>query len=363
MRLSDLLGYADIRDLAKIAETYGCRCDGHSKHELIQSILSAACRRNVFEARVDAMNGWEIRFWSYLLFERKEEFDLGELIALIRQSVFPDEPGPEGDAREAIVRFKQLGWLFSGHLPHTRHLYRMPGDVRRRLTDALAGRLSRRLIYVEEPTAYRDEKGCIGVDVVRLLGAVADLEPQLTASGVIHKRYWPRIIDRLAVPETEWPKAGWRFGYGRRFRDYPDRFALLYDYCYYRGWVEEIPGKLVLTENGRRRLLDGAPEPLVSVFNFWMKLYRRSVPNLRPLVCWIVRLTNRWTTAESLAEPLVPLIRPFYFDSPRTIFESRVLRMMVHLGLVRVGQSEGSGRVVRRNEAEWTAVCGGMKLD
>ncbi|MNC38964.1 hypothetical protein D3C75_875970 [compost metagenome] len=52
-------------------------------------------------------------------------------------------------------------------------------------------------------------------------------------------------------------------------------------------------------------------------------------------------------TAESAAQVLCPLIKPYYYDSPRDILESRVLPMLMHLGLVRIGADDRAGTVIQ----------------
>nr|WP_313779191.1 hypothetical protein [Paenibacillus larvae] len=62
MNLADMLSYADIQELKKIASTYSCECNSHSKNELIQSILSTVNRREVFEERISRLSMEDIRF-------------------------------------------------------------------------------------------------------------------------------------------------------------------------------------------------------------------------------------------------------------------------------------------------------------
>ncbi|UUZ79431.1 hypothetical protein LJK88_30305 [Paenibacillus sp. P26] len=69
MNLADMLSYADIHDLSRIADTYQCECNGHSKNELIQSILSTVGRKEVFQRQVDALSIEDIRFLNSLLFD------------------------------------------------------------------------------------------------------------------------------------------------------------------------------------------------------------------------------------------------------------------------------------------------------
>ncbi|GAB2692254.1 hypothetical protein ACFQWB_11130 [Paenibacillus thermoaerophilus] len=375
MDLADMLSYADIHELSRIAKTYQCECDGHSKRELIQAILSKLNRREVFESQVSGLTMEDLRFLNSILFEPRDTYSLEELIACARQAQFDSAGQATASAggaaaererqapspRETISRFKQMGWLFNGHSQQTRYLFRIPADLRRRFGDTLAEKFAGRLDYRDEPPAFRGEEGLLGSDVVILLRAVADLEPQLAADGSLYKRGQAQILERLNVPEEPLSKGGWRFGYGRRFRDYPNRFALLYDYVYHRGWISEAQDRLLLTRDGENRLADGAKESDGELYRYWLRVYRIPVYNLHSIVHWLDRLAaGRWATVESLGRLLCPLIKPFYYDSPQAVFEQRIVRMLVHLGFARLGECPDGAAVVRITDSgsAWIRLIG-----
>lgn len=345
MNLADMLCYADIQQLSSIANTYDCQCNGHSKNELIQSILAKVNRRDIFEREVGALSTQYIRFLNSILFDPRDLYSLEELVARAQQANF-DQTGGAPGPREMIVDFKHRGWLFNGYSQTTKYLFQFPQDLKQRFKETMARTLGRQLIYADMPAVYRDEHKLIVDDLHSLLHYIYHHEVLLTADGSIHKRCLLHLLDRLAVKEEPVSKGGWRFGYGRRFRDYPDRFSLLYDYCCHHELIAEQPGRLVLTDEGTRALLEGRREDLSGVYRFWLKLYKGPIPNLQSLVWWTGRLATDWVGAESLGEALCPLIRPFYYDSAESIFERRLLQMMMHLGLIRIGEDEHVGTTV-----------------
>ncbi|OUM97818.1 MAG: hypothetical protein BAA02_05075 [Paenibacillaceae bacterium ZCTH02-B3] len=420
MRLADLLGNADIAQLARIAKSYGCQCDSHSKNDLIQSILYAAQGREAFEPHLDGLNEAEWRFLHSLLFENRTAYSPEELAARAEAAANPSPalltkpevslpvkavsgsakglasgpaagssagtaatcsartragspavpPGgktgkasgrrkrkkaaPDAEAdtapadpHGAIGRFRSFGWLFGGMTRQTSHLYHMPEDVRQRLCDALERRFRARLERRGQPPVYRDERGLLAEDIVVFLRFVRDRDIPLTADGVLYKRQLQQVLALMSVPEAPPDGSGWRFGYGRRFREYPDRFALIYDFCFYRRLVEERPDRLVLTEAGYAAAGGEAPPDPADVYRFWLRLYKGPVANLHPVVQWIARLAGDWVTETSLEEVLLPLLRPFCYDSERDVFRLRVLRMMTHLGLLQRGETETGEPVVR----------------
>jgi hypothetical protein len=393
MLLAEMLGYADIAQLMRIAEMYRLECDGHSKHELMQSILSAVGEKHRFEELLDGLSLEDERFLHSLLFDDRDAFSLEELLARVRSSRFdadaksgspeevaavrlefePAAPSPEGrpkrkrksaaaraepaqesgasGLRETIARFKQYGWLFNGTNGTNRYLFRVPEDLKARFRDVLAQRLARRLVYTGEPRAYRDEQELLADDVLVLLDYAARHAVPLTQDGAMYKRNLLQLLELLAVREEPPVRGSWRFGYGRRFKDYPDRLALLYDYCHFKGYLSEKDGRLRLTEAGADRLASRAPEDPAELYRFWIRLYRAAIPNLPALVRLIERLAGRWVTADSLRAALRPHVRPFYYDDPDAVIDKRVFAMMVHLGLLRIGEDEGGIAVLRMTNA------------
>ncbi|MBB6735445.1 hypothetical protein [Cohnella zeiphila] len=375
MNLADMLCYADIDQLTRIADTYRCECSSHSKNELIQTILMTVQRRDVLESRVDDMSENDLRFLNSLLFERRAAYSLEELTARAQTAApegeeakgteartEPDKPKgrkraarkqpepppqPESSARSAIARFKRFGWLFNGFSHQTRFLYHVPEDVKRRLCDALDQRYRMLLDIREEPPVYRDERGLAASDLKEFLRFVQRNDVPLTTEQAMYKRQIQQVLELMSVSEQLPGKSGWRFGYGRRFRDYPDRFSLLYDYGCYAGWIAELPERLELTEEGAKRAAGERPVDPLDLYRFWLRLYKGPVPNLISLVHWISRLAGEWTTVSSLGQILLPLIRPFYYDTPEDVLRSRVLAMMMHLGLLSWGETAEGEAVVR----------------
>jgi hypothetical protein len=76
-------------------------------------------------------------------------------------------------------------------------------------------------------------------------------------------------------------------------------------------------------------------------------LYKGPVRNIQAVVHWICRLCPQWTTVASLKKTLIPLVDAYYFDQPDDILEQRVLKMMMHLGLLQIGEHEDGTAVVQ----------------
>nr|WP_312875606.1 hypothetical protein [Paenibacillus planticolens] len=348
MNLADMLSYADIHELGRIAHTYECECNGHSKNDLIQSILSTALRREIFEKHIQELNIEDIRFLNSLLFDPRNAFSIEELIARVQQSRFQKDVSDEWNPRDMVIKFKKLGWLFNGYSQQTKFLFHVPNDLKRKFSEVLTGQFKQSLKLTGEPSVYRDEQTLLVDDIFHFLTYIShQQEILLTADGSMYKRQLQQILDRLSVQEDMVAKGAWRFGYGRMFKDYPNRFSFIYDYCYYRQLISEQGQTLHLTEEGKARLLEGKKENLADVYKFWLRLYKNPIPNVQSLAGWVDRLSGQWITLSSLSDVLCKLVKPFYYDSSESIVEKRILQMMMHLGLIRIGEDDKEGMVVQ----------------
>jgi hypothetical protein len=348
MNLTDMLSYADIYDLNRIAKNYACECNGNSKNELIQSILIAINQKETFEQQMNALSIEDIRLLNFLVFNQRSAYSLEDLLARVKQTKFEAHEDDKWNPRDIISKFKQRGWLFNGHAQQTKYLYHLPLDLKRKITDALTVRFKARLFYItENPNVYRDEQGLISDDILLFLKFIGQNEVQLSTDGYLYKRTLQLIIDYFSVYEEGITKSAWRFGYGRRYKEYPSRFSFIYDYCFFQDLIIEQGDSLVLTDQGREWVASNHKVDMLQVYRFWIKLYKGAIPNIQALVQWFDRLAKAWVPVSSLGEVLCPLIKPYYYDTPESIFNQRMIIMMLHLGLVRLGEDTLLGSVLQ----------------
>lgn len=347
MNLADMLCYADIHQLNRIAKAYRCDCDGHSKNDLIQSIIYSVTRREAMNQLMTEMEREDLQFLQSLLFDKRDVFSIEELTARAKQTLF--QGNEERSPREMIIGLTQKGWLFQGVTHQTRMLFQMPLDVKNRMIDSLRKKISSELVFTEQPSFYRDEQRILLEDLNAFLSFVQQNDLLLTSDGAIYRRQQQLLLNQLFVKEEPVNKGGWRFGYGRRFKEYPDRFSFIYDYCYFHQYIEERQGtQLIVTPMGEMRLAEKTMEELSQVYRFWLRLYRGPIRNLHVLVRLIDLAANqRWVTVASLKQLMLPYIKTYYYDTPDSIVEKRVLRMMFHLGLLQIGTDEEVGAVTQ----------------
>lgn len=346
MDLADMLTYTDIGQLSRIAKHYQCECSGHSKHELIQSILQTVSRRDFIDHHVSAMSPEDLRFLNTLLFDGRRQFSLEELVACAQAARFSEDAKERESPRDMITRFRQRGWLFNGTTHHTRYLFEVPDDLKRRFREVLERRFVSEMKAAPEPAMYREEPDMLAADLLLLLQYVAGHVIPLNGEGVMYRRNQSQLMETLHVSESLNGK-GWRFGYGRRFKDYPNRLALLYDYAYHSRWIRENAELLELTDAGQEFLAKQSQEPMMQFVRFWLRIYKGPIPNLLSLMYWILCCSKEWVTLSSLYERVECLIKPFFYDTPASIFEERLIQMMLHLGLVRIGEDQQQERYVQ----------------
>ncbi|MEK5027338.1 MULTISPECIES: hypothetical protein [unclassified Paenibacillus] len=339
MNLADMLTYADIGQLTAIAGRYQCDCKRNSKHDLIQSILITLGSRDFMETHIRDCTPEELRFLNTLLFDERSKFSLEDLLAAARQACFDAPAGKTGGYREMVSRFKSGGWLFSGASQQSRYLFQVPEDLKNRFRERMGQHIKEHVVRSSEPAVYRGEGDLLAGDLLLFLRYVMDNELELNQEGALYKRYQQGVMNAIQVPEPLLGKGGWRFGYGRACEHYPPRMALLYDYARHRRYISEEGYRLKLTSAGETLLAEGKSERLMQLFTFWLKLYKGAVPNLPSLVYWISVSAEEWVSVSSLVEGLGWLIKPFYYDDAASILEQRILRMMLHLGMIRLGET------------------------
>ncbi|GAA5345665.1 hypothetical protein [Planifilum fimeticola] len=341
MNFAELLTYTDIDQLNRIRKTYGFEGSVHSKNELIRTLLCHLGRRQELAEQIRGCDAVQTRFLQLVFFDYRDVFSMEELLGKAK-AAWGEE---EGDSRSLILWLLKRGWLFPGVTLRTRHLYQVPRDLKERINRLFAEEFLEDAS--DEPVAYRDEQGMLAQDLSRFLAFVMHNEVPLTADGAIYRQHQRKLFKTFIVPEKPVEKKGWRFGFGRRYHLYPDRFSLIYDYAYYQGYItEEETGWIRLTEKGAGKILNKETEPGQEMYRFWLRLYRKPVPHLPVVVRWIDLLARgRWTPVEVIQRAVNGWIEPYYYETAESLLR-RILKMMMHLGVIRMGEGADGEKLV-----------------
>ncbi|MFC6332267.1 hypothetical protein ACFP56_06495 [Paenibacillus septentrionalis] len=367
MNLSDMLSYADISQLSSIAKQYGCECNGHSKHELIQAILVNVQRKEVITQSIDRLQLEELRFLNFLLFENLKAYSLEDLLALLQQCRFDinvQEKTIEAAAvaasgkqrtkrrkkideqvvpepREMIARFKSQGWLFNGHSGHERYMFHVPSDFKLRYRQHLLAIMQRQIDYCESPATAIDESGKLVQDMKMMLDYIQKHEPNAAADGVIHRRAVLQLNEASSIKEELPGKGAWKFGYGKGFGELPERLTLIYDYLWSKRLIHLDEDRIKLKEPDL--LSESDAEEMKAMIVHWMKRYRTPIPNIRALVYWLIMLSSSWCSLASIERVLLPYIKPYYFDSASDVLHKRLVKPLKHFGMLQTAEHTEAG--------------------
>jgi hypothetical protein len=361
MNLAELLSYTDIQHLHCIANTYECQCSGHSKNALLQTILSTISRKDILKNRIESLTLTELRLLNSLLFDKEHMFSKEELLGRTKYCMFEGSEHCQQNEREIVSKFKKWGWLYHGYTVQDKFLFHIPQDLKKRLRDVLVNRLEQLICIGSEPSSYEDHGCKLSIDIMHFLRYLQQVKRlPLTAGFVLPQRQLTKIIQQMTVRETHVHKHGWRFGYGRMFKMYPNRFSFIYDFCCHFHYIDLNDQCLSITDQAQSFFTFCKTKTDLQLYQYWLHLYRPPIPNLHVIVNWIQRLTTQWVTVETLKQTLCPFIRPYYYDSPETILDERILQMLYYLGIILRGVHEEKGDVVKLSIRGLEVAKGGL---
>jgi len=390
MRLADCLNGADIHTLQAIARRSRLECHKNSKNSLMQAILSYYADPKEMTASFTHMSKVYRSVMNQIIFATREQFGFEEIQSFVKRAVaqaeVPDieslvlqaerfslEQVPKKKSSKPLRKKKtkaclpldsvklqeaaeqaileelvETGLVFQTGKTDGRMLYRMPDDVRQRMRKFISSEYrSRVLVYEGTPMAYRDDEFALVRDICTFLQYVDRHEVKLTHDGAIFKRQQLQMMELLECQEELSPR-GWRFGYGRRFHDYPDRFALLYDFCHHRNLIVESEEGILRIGVIDDWLQMDKQACLMLLFQYWRSYYRKAIPRLSLALAVIGHtLHAAWVERESLARIVLDYVDSYYYDSAEQVVQQRILSMLCHLGIIARGQTDDGRSLLR----------------
>lgn len=351
MKLAEVLVYADIAQLHQIARHYGYQCDPHSKNELVTTLMTGLRHQKTIRAELEQLSSADLHFLLLLFLDKRERYTLEDLLAKAAIAQVEECEEKKEEARKKVAFALKRGWMFpaKGRLQGQ---FEIPVDIRELYVQTWIQHLPGIKVQNEVPSAYRDEGTALLDDMLILLRFLQNEPVPLTQDGGMYRRFQVQLFHFLSVKEEPLAPQKWRFGYGLHFDLYPDRFSLLYDFCYHKGWIAEDGKHVFITPIGLEVLQQGISLHTHSeCIRFWFRLYKRAIPNLPLLVQLIAMLTsNQWYSSQQLSDLLLPWMKSFYYDKREEILSNRILKMMVHVGLLKVGQSRAGEWVYERTD-------------
>jgi hypothetical protein len=340
MRMADWLTYTDIEQLKQMNRYYGCVCDGHSKYDLIRSLLGQIGRKTNLQKIVAGLSLPEKRFLQLIVFDTSPAYTMEELLAKGRAALH----GAAGEPRTLVVEALKKGWLFPGYSHRNHYLYHVPSDTRQQILELFVSPFQQKEHQLQRvPTIYRNEEQQMAIDLSHLLTFLQRQVVQLTQDGAIYKQQQKQLFKQMCIVEEPLHQKGPRFGFGRRYHSYPDRFSLLYDYAFYKGYfIENEEGILCLTDDGSGKIERRDEQEGRQIYRFWIRLYRKPIPHLPIVIRWIGLLSfPAWILLERIYPVVEDWLSPFFYETKQSLF-TRIIQMMVHVGVLALGTEEGS---------------------
>lgn len=352
-----MLIYADIEQLTEIAKRYDCICSSHSKHELIQSILSHSYRDDITVMQFNKMSEQQKHLLSILLFEERKKYSLEELKAKIKYCKFIEQKKVKSKSKKVtkpslpledqiVKQLKDEGWIFRQHGASHFALYEIPEDKSEFFRRHLAIQIKQNLTSIAQVEVVRDEAGYILEDLKLLLHFVKQHDITINELLLMNKRTLQQILNSFLVNERIPGKGAWKFGYGKKFGDYPDRFALLYQFTVFKGLITENE-TLQLTNKGEEKLQDCNEQDTINMIEYWLTIYKKPIPNLKALSYFLMVALEDWRNVDELQNLLLPYIKAYYFDNEEAILQKRILKMLLHFGVVMLGQDDSQALAVK----------------
>lgn len=333
MKLHECLTQASVNTLRSIAIQQELDCSLYSKLDMMETILYNLRVKTILTRQVDTwLNQWQEVLRRLVLMNRTT-FSNEEI-----QGIFSSAEQSHG-VEVALTQ----GWLFAQNNRRSRIEYIMPDEIytairtrfKAKWTDALT-------IRTAPPLIQEDEAFAIIGDAQTMIEYVLHHDVRLTTGGAMYKRHVQQIMELFQVQEDlELPE--WRFGYGRRAYDYPDRFALIYDYLHDAGIFHETPeGLLQVTDQVDTWRTADRRVQLQRILHFYLRMYRRPIPRLRDIVEVLRIIGDQWVSSTSVRQICSGHVQAFYYDTETDVWNKRIIRMLKHLGMLCCGQDQES---------------------
>lgn len=358
MNLAELLTYADIGQIHKIIDSYQCQCDRHSKTEMIQQLIFTVFNNKNLQNFFLELTETEYIYLQLLYLDSKNKYTIEDLLAKGKQAVALTNSTAK--PRELVLTALKNGWIFTGVGSQHKLTYLVPQDFRDKVLQLLKELILPALRIKNVISYYREESNLAVGDLGNLLKHLQEEEVMLTNEGYIYKRQLQGILKKLLVNEEPVKVLAWRFGYGRRYNEYPDRFSLLYDYAYYHNLlIEDQRGYLLVTPKGEKLLNNPRnPEMDFKLYQFWVRLYKNTIPYLQHVLRLIDLVAeSNWIEINSLEKQLLVWINQHYYETKEQVFRERIVKMLVHLGAAQIG-NESNSTYLRLTDAGHTWING-----
>lgn len=324
MNLMDVLLYQDRNELIRLLEKNDSTLNMNSKRELIEVLYPMLVKSEHVRERFNRLSDDAQKIALILCYDEKMLFSKEELNGF----------APNFKEKAFLKLVEELtvnGFLF-GYVNRT---FLIPIQIKKELIRSIQMKIADHSLILPTFSSEQSEITIVN-DVFSFIEYVLEKPLPITKTGIIYKKDFQGIMKHFIYKETL-PTDQWRFGYGRRFSQYPDRFSLIYDYCYYKGWLIENEATLMTTKRVEELHEMRLHELMKSIVTYWKKLYRRPFPTVRLLYDILLGSlrVGEGIEEEHLITLLSPFVKEYYFDSKEDIVRKRFLKMLINLDVIK----------------------------
>lgn len=328
MKLLQILLSQPQKELVSRVKNLGITCNTHSRQQLTEALSKQLLDKEEVSSAWDNLNKQE----KHLLLQMSchpAVFSLSsdELKTCLKR-----------DDREeflsVLTSLKQKGWIYEDDY----NSLLLPQELKEYVHKIVINEWAEDCIIVPQT---KQQEYTVIQDLFEFMDIIEAKVIPLTKNKTIYKKELTNILSKLNDKET-FPSDQWRFGYGRHFNAYPDRFSLLYDFCYTQGWIVESEKLEVGKEWATGQQLH-VKELLDRIQRFYVRLYRRPIPQL-PFVIELMKMSlknGRAVEKQKLIERINGFVDPYYYDKPESIVEMRIINMLLFINFLSKEEIDG----------------------
>lgn len=325
MNLMDVLLFQDRNELIKLLKDEDVvACNINSKRELVEMLYPMLVNLDHVTDRYNRLTNDAKKMALTLCYDQNSLLSKEELNGFVPHL-------KESSFLEMLEELTANGFLFT----YINRNYLVPSQVKKELRRTIKMRIKEETLILPNDPNGQSEITIVN-DLFVLIDYLVEKPLSLTKAGVLYKKDFQEIMKQFSYKEVL-PKEQWRFGYGRRFAQYPDRFSLIYDYCFHKGWIVENDSTLTATKRVEELYEMRLPELVKSIVTYWHKLYRRAFPTVGLLYELLLDSLNEeeGLEVEFLVSFLSPFVKEYYFDTKEDMIIKRFLNMLIYLDIVK----------------------------
>lgn len=324
MNLMDVLLFQNQTELAKLLKDTQSSYNEHSKREMIEVLYPLLVNGEKLRERFQLLSAEAKRLVLTICYDEK--------LFLSREELYGIVPRVDDSVFRQLVKELTTSGLLFVYLDKN---YLIPSQLKKGLVRCFQQNISNHSLMLLSSSNKNNELFIIN-DLFTFIEIIEERPLPLTKNGLLYKKDFQQIM-KLFHQKEFFPNEKWRFGYGRRFSQYPDRFSLIYDYCFYRGWITEHDGKLTLGTKINELHDSKLTECINGLVVYWLKLYRRPVPAIGLLYKLLISSLKEGEGLEEefIIKELSPFTDEYYFDTKEDVIKKRFLNILSFIDVIK----------------------------